>query len=207
MGIKERKQREREERRELILKAAHEIMKEEGIDNLSIRKIANKIEYSPAIIYHYFQDKDEIIHEIMKRGYQNIIDTLSSLQSFDGEPEEKLKEGLLRYIELALQMPDEYQTILLNSSPGILEHTSVLFEGASNQRAAIGMLCQSLKEIYSKHTIEDSSIELTAQIIWAATFGLIIRLIIEKDISREQRRNLIERHIKVMVDRVVLGKC
>ena len=62
MGTNERKEKEREIRRELILNTAQEIISSEGIDNVSIRKIANKIEYSPAIIYYYFKDKDEIIN-------------------------------------------------------------------------------------------------------------------------------------------------
>ncbi len=65
MSIKERKERERDERRELILNAANEIIKTEGIDNLSIRKIANKIEYSPTIIYYYFNSKELLRQKII----------------------------------------------------------------------------------------------------------------------------------------------
>jgi AcrR family transcriptional regulator len=74
MTLKERKERDRDERRELILNAANEIIKEEGIDHLSVRKIANKIEYSPSIIYHYFKDKDDIISHLMKKSYKKITD-------------------------------------------------------------------------------------------------------------------------------------
>jgi AcrR family transcriptional regulator len=204
MSIKERKERERDERRDLILNAASKIIKEEGIDNLSIRKIAASIEYSPAIIYHYFQDKDDIVNHLMKQNYQKIISVLSSVETSVGEPTRKLREMSRKYIDLALQMPDEYMSIMFSSSPRILEHTSVLFKGASGKRQAIGMLCQYLKEIYTD--MEDNLIELTAQVLWTATFGLIIRLIIEKDIDEEQRNNLIEHHIKCTIDGMLMGK-
>lgn len=204
MGIKERKERERDQRCELILNAAREIITTEGLDSLSIRKIANRIEYSPSVIYHYFQDKDDIINHLMKKSYQRILGALASAQASADEPAQKLREMTRNYINLALQMPDEYSTVMLGSSPGLLEHTSVLFKGASSKRPALGILCHCLKEIYKN--IDDHLIELTAQVIWAATYGLIIRLIIEKDISEEQRINLIEHHINLIVEGMVLGK-
>lgn len=204
MGIRERKERERDQRCELILNAAREIITKEGLENLSIRKIAGRIEYSPSIIYHYFQDKDDIINHLMKKSYQKILDALVSAQSSEDEPGQKIREMIRNYINLALQMSDEYMGIMLGSSPGILEHTSVLFKGASNNRQAIGMLCRCLKEIYKN--IDDNLIELTAQVLWTATFGLIIRLLIEKDISEEQRMKLIDHHITIIVEGIILGK-
>ena len=62
MGISERREREKQELREKILEKAKEILIKEGQDNLSIRNIATAIEYSPATIYLYFQDKDEIVY-------------------------------------------------------------------------------------------------------------------------------------------------
>ncbi len=206
MGPKERKERERKERQELILSAAAEIMKEEGIDNISVRKIASRIEYSPAIIYHYFKDKDEIISHLMKKGYQKILDGLSSALDPKDKPEEKLKKLTQRYIEVSLQMSDEYRTVQLNSSPEVIEHTASLFKGASVKKPALKVLAQCLRELYKDNDIDDSSIELTAQIIAASTFGLIIRLIMEKDlVTEEQKSNLIEHFIKVTVNGVVPG--
>jgi AcrR family transcriptional regulator len=72
MTIEERREREKEEMRELILSAADEIVASEGFDKLSVRKIANKIEDSASIIYHYFTDKDEILHNLMQRGYKKM---------------------------------------------------------------------------------------------------------------------------------------
>lgn len=203
MGIKDRKERERDEKRELILSAANGIIAEDGIDSLSIRKIASRIDYSPSIIYHYFKDKDDIIDQLMGKSYQKIVSVLSSALASTGSSEQRLREMSRNYINLALEMPDEYMTIMLGSSPRVLEHTSVLFKGASG-RQAVGMLCQCLRELYKD--IDDNLIELTAQVIWTATFGLIIRLIIERDISDEQKNNLIEQHIKCIIDGIVMGR-
>ena len=61
MGLAERKERERKELRQQILDAARELFVHEGYENVSMRKIADKIEYSPAAIYTYFANKDEIL--------------------------------------------------------------------------------------------------------------------------------------------------
>lgn len=204
MGIKDRKERERDERRDLILSAAQEIIAAEGLDNLSVRKIANKIEYSPAIIYHYFQDKDDIVNQLMQKSYQKIVGALASAITPTNDPEQHLRDIARNYIELALQMSDEYKTIMLSSSPHILEHTSVLFKGASEKRRAVAMLCETLKAVHSDK--DDQWIELTAQIMWTAIFGLIVRLLIEIDIDAEQRQNLIEHHIQCVIDRMILEK-
>jgi len=206
MGSKERKERERREKQELILNTAAEIMKKDGIDNISIRKIAHRIEYSPAIIYHYFRDKNEIIGHLMKRGYQKILDGLASAQNTTDDPQEKLRQMTRNYIEVSLQMSDEYKAVQLNSTPGVVAQTASLFKGAAAKKPALKILFQGLKEIYRDRDIDDSVIELTAQIIAASTFGLIIRLIMEQDlISEEQKTNLIDHFIRITVDGMVLG--
>ena len=203
MSISKRREREIEEMHNTILTAADNIIKSEGIDKLSIRKIAKEIDYSPAIIYHYFRDKQDILNYIMEKDYKQIINVLSSVYLPEEDPMERLKKSLRKYIELALQMGEQYKNILISSSPSILEYTSVLFKGASNKRQGIGMLYKCLQDILNDiYENDDTKLELTAQIIWTATFGLMIRLIIEKDISKEQQELLIDHHIKIITDSI-----
>ncbi len=78
MGIRERKKRESEDLRQKIMTAAAEILAEDGYKGLSVRKIAARIEYSPALIYHYFQDKSEIVSRIVAEGYGRILERLGA---------------------------------------------------------------------------------------------------------------------------------
>jgi AcrR family transcriptional regulator len=205
MGIKERKEREREQQKELILNAASEIVAEQGIEKLSIRRLADKIEYSPAIIYHYFKDKDDIVSHLMKTGYQKIIYALSSVKVLSDKPEDKLKELTRNYIYTALKMPEEFKNIQLDNSPAILEFTSSMFKGVSKKKPALAILAECLKDIYKEKNLDDSMIELTSQVIAASTLGLTIKLIIE-NVDEMQRNILIEHFIKCTVDGLVLGK-
>ena len=70
MGIKERQERDRESVRRGILDAARELFVSEGFRNVSIRKIAERIEYSPAAIYSYFPSKDDIFFALAEEGFR-----------------------------------------------------------------------------------------------------------------------------------------
>ena len=76
MGISERKEREKAEMKKQILAAAIELFIEQGFDNVSIRKIAEKIEYSPASIYTYFNDKGAILFDLLQEGFGIFFETL-----------------------------------------------------------------------------------------------------------------------------------
>jgi AcrR family transcriptional regulator len=70
MGIKERHERDREAVGRAILDAARELFVTEGFQNVSIRKIAERIEYSPAAIYGYFPSKDDIFFALAEEGFR-----------------------------------------------------------------------------------------------------------------------------------------
>lgn len=70
MGIAERREREKEQLRTRIVEAARDILSESGLEGLSMREIARRIEYSPATIYLYFQNKDELIKAVVVEGFR-----------------------------------------------------------------------------------------------------------------------------------------
>lgn len=118
MGIDERKQREKEEKRELILNTAMHLFVDEGIRNVSIRKIAEKIEYSPATIYLYFKDKGEILHALRNRGFEKLYSLQLTLDSIDN-PAEKLKQMGVLYMKFALENRDYYDLMFI--AKGVIE--------------------------------------------------------------------------------------
>lgn len=202
MTKEQRQMREREKMKEMILQATALLIAEEGIEKLSIRKIADQIEYSPGIIYHYFQGKDEIVVRYLQKKYTDMVTGLQSVQhkvAHELPPEALLRQSLEQLIRMTLSTGVEYRNVMLNDTPAVLSYTAVLFKGAAQERKAIGMLCQCLSRFEMKKFCEDPSIELTAQVIWSAAFGLIMRLIVEKDLPEEQVEALISRFLDSMV--------
>ena len=75
LGVKERQEREREAVSRAILDAARDLFVAEGYQNVSIRKIADRIEYSPAAIYSYFPSKDDIFFALAEEGFRLLFDS------------------------------------------------------------------------------------------------------------------------------------
>jgi AcrR family transcriptional regulator len=198
MTIEERRDREKQQMKELILQAAAKIIVSEGYDKLSIRKIASQIEYSPAIIYHYFSNKNEILGHIMRNGYGNLLSDLSEGMTASGSPGSGLKTLTRNYIESALRRPGEFLAIQLNDTPEVLEFTSYLFENAAENKAALKMLAAAVRELNSPE-VSDHDVEITAQFIAASTLGLVTRLILEKDIPAERKDEIIGHYSEAVV--------
>lgn len=201
---KERQLRRQEEIRQKILDIARDIVTKEGIQGLSIRKITNAIDYSPAIIYHYFKDKNEIIELLVKDGYKRILDSISSVKRNEDEPEKELREAFDNYIRAALESPEVYKAVVLSDDPSILTKTSILKKGITKDSKTFKLLYENLRRGIDKKKYLQYDIELTAQILWTATFGLIIKLIIEKDISTEQVNRLIDQLFNILFKGIMI---
>jgi AcrR family transcriptional regulator len=78
LGVAERREREREQLRSRIIDAARDLLLEQGLGGLSMRAIAERIEYSPATIYIYFKDKDELIREVVRTGFGLLAEMLAA---------------------------------------------------------------------------------------------------------------------------------
>jgi AcrR family transcriptional regulator len=104
MGIKERQERDREAVRRAILDAARELFVAEGFQNVSIRKIAERIEYSPAAIYGYFPSKDDIFFALAEEGFRLLGDPASVRHDpalKDATPIERVRAAFWRLYEFS----------------------------------------------------------------------------------------------------------
>src|SRR5687767_11614404 len=107
MGVAERKERHKEELKKEILNAAIDLFREKGFEAMSIRNIAEKIEYSPATVYLYYKDKGEIIHALHQEGFKMLVNYFNPLNVIE-HPFERLKALGQAYIKFALENPDIY---------------------------------------------------------------------------------------------------
>jgi AcrR family transcriptional regulator len=121
MGIKERREREKQVTRESILTAAHRIAKLEGWPALTIRKVADEIEYSTPMIYEHFANKEEILLELMRAGYQQLIASMQQARLSTEDRRERLFNIVDAYWTFAQNNPELYQ--IMNGLAGVpLDH-------------------------------------------------------------------------------------
>jgi AcrR family transcriptional regulator len=116
MGIAERKERQRAELREQILAAARKIVLDEGFDALTMRKIADEIEYSAATIYLYFENREAIGRALCAEAFEHLVSYLAAALSQIADPLERLK-GIGRcYARFGLENPKEYKLLFMTDA-------------------------------------------------------------------------------------------
>jgi len=109
MGIAERKIRQKEEFRASILEAAWLQVLSDGWQSLSIRKIADAIEYSVPVIYNHFENKEAILLEFTKEGFKKLAEALENVKSHHQEPTSQLEAIANAYWDFAFDHKEYYQ--------------------------------------------------------------------------------------------------
>lgn len=115
MGVRERHEREREAVARAIMDAARDLFVAEGYQNVSIRKIAEKIEYSPAAIYGYFASKDDIFLALAEEGFRLLFaceeDAPRPLAGVDS-----IRDGFLRFYHFSRTHPEYFALMFVDRS-------------------------------------------------------------------------------------------
>jgi len=116
MGIIERKEKEKLEMQRLILETAKKLFLEQGFEKVTLRSIAEKIEYSPATIYLYFKDKDEILFQLHEAGFNELFKRQQTIAGITNPLERLLKHARI-YLQFAVENPEYYDLMFIMRAP------------------------------------------------------------------------------------------
>lgn len=116
MGIKERQDRERQAVRDAILDAARDLFVTEGYRHVSIRKIAERIEYSPAAIYSYFPGKDDIFFALAEEGFRLLDEKVRSVDTADLPPIDRLRRFYWLFYEFSKEQKQYFDLMFIDRS-------------------------------------------------------------------------------------------
>src|SRR5262249_41572154 len=187
MGIKERQERDREAVRRAILDAARELFVAEGFQNVSIRKIAERIEYSPAAIYSYFPRKDDIFFALAEEGFRLLGDPskgdrrgqLAALA-----PLQRIPAGFLRVYEVSREHPQYFALMFVDRCvPRISREYERFTFARESKRAVMEELERCVKANVFPATVKPSVAlrVLTAGLIGVAALKLSDRMAPDED--------------------------
>ncbi len=182
MGIKERKQQEKSEMRELIQKTAMNLFLDRGFENITIRHIAEKIEYSPATIYLYFKNKDEILYTLRREGFEELYRRQKESLKLKDPMKRLLMQGEA-YISFALENPEYYDLMFMMRGPatGIKEMNCKDIGLESYE-----MLKNNVKECMESGLFPDTNIDVAAFSLWSYVHGIASLLIRDRGIMFPQ---------------------
>jgi AcrR family transcriptional regulator len=118
MGTTERREREKQELRTKILDAARELFAAEGYEAVTMRKIAERIEYSATAIYAHFKDKNALIRELCEEDFAAFAQAFVEFLSIE-DPIERMRRAGVAYVDFAIKNPQHYRLMFMTARPPI----------------------------------------------------------------------------------------
>ena len=201
MAVQQRRARERENLRQEILNAARTLFLKNGFENVSVRKIADQIEYSPGTIYLYFRDKADIFNTLCEETFSKLARRLKAIADDSCDPIEKLRRAGRAYVDFALHYPHHYQITFIagHKEKGIKPEDARIQTAGVNCFNQMRLIVQQCREA---DQLQGEDIDEISQALWAAVHGVSTLLITQCGFPFIERSRLIERVVDMAVEGV-----
>jgi AcrR family transcriptional regulator len=160
-AIKERRERERAQRHQLIITAARELAEAEGWEAVTTRRLAERVEYSQPVLYSHFSGKDAIVRAVAIDGFGELAAHLRRARLANPEPRQALHAVCRAYLEFATERPALYQAMFVMPTDVKFAHA----ETPPPLRAAFDEFVSCLRP-------DNARRELFAEVIWSALHGI-----------------------------------
>jgi AcrR family transcriptional regulator len=197
MGIAERKNRQKEQVKASILEAAWRLVEKEGWQALSIRKIADAIEYSSPVIYDHFENKEAILHEFTRRGFQLLNEELEKAKTPFPAPERQIEAIAYAYWNFAFRQKEYYQLMYGLGMPGC-ETVKQMTE----LKTFANIILEPIKKLIGKSKNTEADPFLKLHTLWSTLHGLISINMMGNEVSREELNSMV---LKDFIDGFISG--
>jgi AcrR family transcriptional regulator len=194
MGSKERIARLKEETRLNILDASLEIVKEEGWHSLSMRKIADKIEYTAPIIYEYFSNKEGILLELTRKGYIILAGEVRAAKEKHEAPAEQLEAMWIAYWDFAFKYKELYQLMY-----GVDMNCCELKKSMPEAELADDLIYEVIGKIMTVKNPPEDLVCRKFYTFWSIIHGLISINLVNKGRNEEMNQRILKDAIKGII--------
>jgi AcrR family transcriptional regulator len=196
MGVPERRSRAKAELRGRILAAAEELFVREGYQNVSMRKIADRIEYSPTVIYHHFKSKGELLYCLLEPYQARLLAIMEEILNRGDDPVSTLRNGMRAYTDFGLANPSFYTLSFM--SPPLHAPEDYLVEGQTGTRL-FRTLRDSAERCMRQGHFSPTDLDLATQILWCANHGVTSLLLSNPNFPWVDRQRLIDQSIECAI--------
>ena len=193
MASKDRILRLKEETRVSILDASYKIVKEEGWQALSMRKIADEIEYTAPIIYEYFSNKEAILTELNKKGFLHLAKEVEDARDKHHKPAEQLEAMWMAYWNFAFKEKELYQLmfgITMNCCNG---------QKAPETEAPANLIRDVIRQLMAGRDLPETEVCRRYYTFWSIIHGLISINLVNKGESDEINRMVLKDAIEGVI--------
>ena len=187
MTVTDRKSRERAEREDRIVAAARAIAESEGWDAVTIRRLANEIEYSQPVLYSHFASRDAIVAAVAVEGFKELAAVLRTAAGAADGQRDALMRVATDYFAFALRRPALYDAMFILP-------TQLMFAEAET-RAELRDGFEAITAVVSPFCTD---VEIATETFWAALHGLA-----ELERSGRVRPGMHEKRIALVVQAII----
>jgi AcrR family transcriptional regulator len=192
---RERRDQQKQELRASILRAAAELFVEQGYERFSMRQVAERIGYSATTIYLYFENKDDLLFEVVYDGWRRFTEEFLAAAQAGGDPVERLRAMGRCYTRFGLDNPALYDLMFVQRDDFLL-HQNLHNEGKPVD--LLGVLQGTVAEAIDGGYFRPGSVETYTDAIWAAAHGIVS--ICPDVVDRERRERAIEVVLSMALD-------
>ncbi len=189
MGIKERREREKQVTRQAILTAALEIARQEGWPALTIRKVGERIEYSPPMVYEYFDNKEAVLLALLQDGFRQPTAAMQQSRISTADRQQRLLDMADAYWQFAVRNPELYQ--LMNGQGGVPLDRSVV--GQAVQEICL-VTQEALQDWAQERGIVLKDAEGAVDIVWSLLHGLVSLHLVDRVGEGQQKARDLMHH-------------
>jgi AcrR family transcriptional regulator len=200
MGVKERRARQKGLLRQEILDAARDILVREGYEGLSMRKVAEKIDYSPTAIYVHFKDRDDLVFCVCEQLMEGLVRQLQDVVERTPDPLIALKKGLRRYVEFGLQHPQHYQATFGIPHGHDPQKDARYLEPGTMSMQAFAFLPRLVGECVKQKKLARVDVHTASCALWAGVHGITSLLIVMPNFKWSHPDRVVDQLISMMVD-------
>lgn len=174
-------ERRRQRVRSSILDAAERVFSKEGEAGLSIRRLADEIDYSPAAIYKYFGSKDELLDELKESFFERLMSTIDKASLTALPFEARVRQCFARYVETAIERPHHYAAAFSSVPDTSAAHLADICweEFETSHKGQAFMVVVGLVREGQEIGVFDASFDpfIAAKSLWASMHGVALLLI------------------------------
>jgi AcrR family transcriptional regulator len=203
MGVTDRRARHKQLLRQEILDAARAILVQDGYEGLSMRRVAERIEYSPTAIYLHFKDKQDLIFCVCEETFLKLVRELDTLEQEFPQPLVRLKTGMRRYVDFGLKNPQHYLATFVVPhayGPEADAMAAKYHDPNATGMRALGTLRASVAACVKAKKLRVPDIDRTTLALWSAIHGITSLLIVYPPFPWGDRDKLIDTVINNAVD-------
>jgi AcrR family transcriptional regulator len=200
MGVKERRARQKGLLRQEILDAARDILVREGYEGLSMRKVAEKIDYSPTAIYLHFKDRDDLVFCVCEQLLAGLVRELHEVTERHSDPLVALKKSLRRYVDFGLKHPEHYQATFMMPHSRDPETDKRHLAPNTQGMQAFGFLPRLVGDCVKQKKLAKVDAHAASCALWAGIHGITSLQIAMPNFKWNDRDKVIDQLITMMVD-------